>query len=151
MSLLLYQQAPSKVTLSCCCKGGKTEALWRVAKGHWTASNEELERNKLFPPIRTPHRARPQLRHTAPSGKERCGRQWAQLISGFWILVLGAGSRHCGPRSFGFCKGSQKSLDFYMLVQVLKANQINKPPVGPLNMGGKGLASSLGGDLGFGC
>lgn len=38
-----------------------------------------------------------------------------------------------------------------MLVQVLKANKINKPTVGPLDMGGKGLASSLGGDLEFDC
>lgn len=84
-------------------------------------------------------------------GKDVGDSEWAQLISDFWILVLGAGGGHCGPRSSGFCKGSQKALDFYMLVQVIKANKINKPTVRPLDMGGKGLASSLGGDLGFDC
>lgn len=56
------------------------------------------------------------------------GNEWGRgtVNQQLWLLMLGVGCRHCGPRSFGFCKESQELLDFNMVAQVLKTNKIKQ-------------------------
>lgn len=67
-----------------------------------------------------------------------------------WLqqTAAGLGCRHCGPRSFVFCKERQKSLEFYILVQVLKTNKIKQTNKGTVWGGCTDLTPSASGDLG---